>query len=134
MTLIHEGSDHRALHVLRSLSEDTIPENDACPLEDGEVGCLMVNDIGLDLGKVAELIEPILFEFVDPVDQDGQLDKIFLPLEELRKPLPGISDITGQEWTVLTVAKTFIGAAKSGAGRMARPQNAAQDRAGAGCC
>ena len=43
------------------------------------------------------------------------IDKIFEPLEPLRKPLPGISDIAGKDISALTIAEIYVGPAKSGA-------------------
>lgn len=118
---IHEGSDHPALPLLRSLGEcgneadaNRVADKDfefkKCPADGIEkIACVVLTNITLQADGIKELVEPIVNEFVN-VEKDGLLDEIVRPLEPLREPIPGVSEITGKAVSVLDIAEAFDGA------------------------
>ena len=68
-----------------------------CPVNvtAGEFACVRISNVRLDITKIQELVEPILKKLVDHVHNNGTFDEIAIPLEELDKRLPGISDLAG---------------------------------------
>ena len=62
--------------------------------------CARMNDIRLNIGKIQDMIKPILEKLVND-DKDGLFDQVAVPLKQLVTPLPGISDMTGQDVTFL---------------------------------
>jgi len=111
-----EGSSHRAIPLLRSLTGES-PLLDVgfqfpqCPVEmnKGQTFCAKVKSITLVMEKIIDLVRPILFEFVNS-DKDGYLDKVMDPFVLfLNKRLPGISDILDKDVTPLDIAETYCG-------------------------
>jgi hypothetical protein len=111
-----EHTGHRAHPLLRSLagSDDLLDNNfsfDKCPvnLTAGETFCLKVDNIALNLGKLADLISPILENFVS-AEGSGYLDKVMDPVVLfLDEPTPGISSVMGKVITVLDIAEAYYG-------------------------
>lgn len=103
------SSGHRALRMLES-SSDLIPTVDNCDIASGELFCVNVTNIELDIGEVKNQIEPILEKFIND-DEDGIFDEAMKPLLELNKPLPVISDIADKEVSLLDAAEIFVPAA-----------------------
>ena len=60
-----------------------------------KTACAVLTDITLDVAKIADFVKPIVAEFVN-TGKTGVLDKIVAPLEPLRAPIPGLSEITGK--------------------------------------
>ena len=101
-------SDHQGLRLLVEDSE-YIPYNEDCPVnsDSGEIACFAMYNIELDVGKIADLVRPILEKFVNN-DTSGYFDNVAAPLLELNKELPGISDMAGKSITALDVAEASI--------------------------
>jgi hypothetical protein len=78
-----------------------------CPVASTETFCAKVYDVALDVSSVTDAIMPIILEFVNPDDEDGYLDKIIKPFTPLDDPIPGLSELTGSEASVLTFAKIY---------------------------
>jgi hypothetical protein len=78
-----------------------------CPVLSNETFCAKVFDVALDVSSVTDAIMPIVLEFVDPDEEDGYLDKIIKPFTPLDDAIPGLSDLTGSEVSVLTFAKIY---------------------------
>ena len=114
---LHEGSDHRALPLLRSLQGQLEAEDekitsanfafDPCPADGiNKTACAVVTNITLDVNEITKLVSPVVDYFVNN-DKTGQLDEIIGPLEPLRQPIPGISEITNKDLSILDVAEAF---------------------------
>ena len=111
---LHEGSDHRALPLFRSLrgletdADDSVADEnftfDGCEITNGT--CVVLTDVTLDVATITDFVSPIVAEFVN-ADKTGVLDQIVDPLEPLREPIPGLSEITGKTLSVLDVAECF---------------------------
>ena len=65
-----------------------------------------MSEIRLDVRKIQGLVDPILSKLVNN-EQTGMFDEIVVPLQELAKPLPGISDISKKDVTIL-VSSSFV--------------------------
>jgi hypothetical protein len=70
--------------------------------------CAKLSDIRLDINKIKDMIEPILGKLVN-TREDGAFDKVAVPLLELDKRLPGISDLAGKTITFLDIAESLVG-------------------------
>lgn len=95
------SSDRRSARILRSLAGDdgSIFEFDSCPIRDGENFCMRVLTPALDTREIRDLVQPIIDDIREVSDPIGQ------PLLELTKPLPGVSDLSGTDVTVLDIAE-----------------------------
>ena len=54
----------------------------------------------MNITKIQQLVDPLLSKLVND-DGNGLFDEIAIPLQHLATPLPGISDISGQDITFL---------------------------------
>lgn len=81
-----------------------------CPVDVAakEYACAKLADIRLDITKIQAMIEPILNELVNS-DEDGAFDQVGVPLLELEKRIPGISDLAGTRITLLDIAEILVG-------------------------
>lgn len=107
---------HRGLRMLRSdCSEGLLDLGIACPIDTsaGEFFCAQMSDIRLDASKIVDLVRPIINDIAN--ENDGTFDAIAKPLLPLETRLPGISDVAGEDVTILDIAEISIGP-KSGAG------------------
>jgi len=112
---------HPAQGLLRSLAAtdplDILDEDfsfEPCPVNASVASaCAKITNVVLLIDKVKDLVKSILGNVANGVD--GYLDDIVGPLQKLNEPIPGISDITQKDITVLDVAEIFIGEEKSGA-------------------
>ena len=86
---------HRGLRMLCVDEVDTLDIECPVNITAGEFACVRISNVRLDITKIQELVEPILKKLVDPVHNNGTFDEIAIPLEELDKRLPGISDLAG---------------------------------------
>jgi hypothetical protein len=100
---------HKGLRILCTNEVLNIDVN--CPVNTtaGEIACVRVSNIRLDIKKIQELVEPIIRKLVNPPHDDGYFDHIAKPLAELDKRLPGISDLRKQKTTLLDIAETYEG-------------------------
>jgi hypothetical protein len=114
---LHEGSDHPAWPLLRSLrgletgTDGSVAGEEfifgPCPADGINItACAVVTDITLDVEEIALLVSPIVDEFVNEA-KTGVLDLIVNPLEPMRAPIPGVKEITGKKVSVLDVAEAF---------------------------
>ena len=60
-----------------------------------------MSEIRMDITKIQQLVDPILSKLVNKETKKGLFDEIAIPLQHLATPLPGISDISGQDITFL---------------------------------
>lgn len=104
---------HNAHQGLRMLRSNDLPNSPSCEIEDGGFACAKMSEIKLDLGKIEELIKPILSKVVNEND-NGFFDEIGIPLQKLAQPLPGISDVSGKDITFLDIAEIFVPESKPG--------------------
>jgi hypothetical protein len=117
---IHRDSDHPASRILRWLAGEN-EEVDCekleyydggygrcwtpCPLEGDGVLCAVMTDIQLDIQSINDAILPIVKEFAN--GKDGYLDKVVQPFQPLSESLPGYSDLTDDELSVLDIALIY---------------------------
>lgn len=59
-----------------------------------------MSDLRLNVTKIKPLVEKVLVKLVNK-EEDGFFDRVAKPLKELAKPLPGISEISGSDVTML---------------------------------
>jgi len=62
--------------------------------------CTKMSNLRLNIKMIQELVEKVLEKVVND-DNDGYFDRVAVPLKELAKPLPGISEISGSDITFL---------------------------------
>ena len=76
-----------------------------CPVDTsaGEFACVKISDVRVDLGKLQEMIQPVLEKLVNPPEDDGLFDEIIIPLLFTDERIPGISDIAGVSRRLLDV-------------------------------
>ena len=101
---------HRGLKMLRQ-RELLINVEEVCGVESDSGGisaCATMSEIGLNLGRITTMIEPILGKLVNAND-DGPFDQVAIPLLELDKRLPGVSDLAGKTITFLDIAEIYVG-------------------------
>ena len=72
----------------------------------GEFFCARVNEIRLDVTALVDLVEPILDKFVN-AEEDGILDRVAIPILPLEEPIPGLSDLAGEDIAILDIAEIF---------------------------
>lgn len=111
---------HPAQALLRSLAAtdplDILNEDfsfEPCPVNASDANaCAKITNVSLVIDKVEDLVKSILGKVAN--GKDGYLDDVVGPLQKLNTSLPGISDITQRDISVLDIAEIFIGE-KSGA-------------------
>lgn len=98
---------HRGLRMLCA-NDGSFPDDVDCPVDtnSGEFACAKMKEVRLDIEKIQGLVEPILEKFVNS-GNDGFFDQVAVPLLELDKPLPGVSEISGKATTFLDVAEIY---------------------------
>ena len=62
--------------------------------------CTKMSNLRLNIKMIQELVEKVLEKVVND-DNDGYFDRVAVPLKELAKPLPGISERSGSDITFL---------------------------------
>jgi hypothetical protein len=124
--IIHINSDHPASGILRWLAGEEVacdvlqnPTSDElelynsdfgrcwtpCPLEGDGVLCAVMTDVQLDIQSVSDAILPIVEDFAN--GEDGYLDKVVQPFQPLGESLPGYSDLTGDDLSLLDIALIY---------------------------
>jgi hypothetical protein len=105
---------HPARALLRSLATidgmDILDQNfsfEPCPVNGGANACAKITNVALVIEKVKDLVESILGKVADGAD--GYMDDVLKPIEKLNAPIPGISEISGRDITVLDIAEIFVG-------------------------
>lgn len=99
-----EASIPKAAHRgLRMLCANEILDID-CPVDtaEGEFACVRISDVRVDIGKIQDMIQPVLEKLVNPPEDDGLFDEVVIPLLFTDERIPGISDIAGVSNTTLT--------------------------------
>lgn len=106
------------MEAMRSLAKSEILEDgydfsSFCdlPADDASTGCLAVKDLGVDTNKLQDVFTPIIEIFVKS-DNTGALDELAQPILPLNDPIPGLSDLTGKEMTILDAGEAYPKAAK----------------------
>jgi hypothetical protein len=99
---------HRGLRML--CADELLSLQIDCPVNvaANEFACAKLADIRLDITNIQAMIEPILRELVNS-NEDGLFDQVGVPLLELEKRIPGISDIAGKTITLLDIAEVLVG-------------------------
>ena len=119
----HASNDHPAADIFRWLAnperhlQDACSETDSstydfkagecykCPVKADETFCARIFDVGLNVESITNAIMPVVTEIVN--GEDGYLDKIVKPFTPLDDPIPGLSDLTGSQLSVLGFAKIY---------------------------
>ena len=124
------GSDttHPAIGVLRWLSDNSTERSDnetafsakellngskygpnwePCPVASTATICASMHNLTMDIQSIKEAILPITEKFVNAETKDGYLDKIIEPFLFLDEPLPGLSELTGDDTSVLDIAYMY---------------------------
>lgn len=81
------------------------------PADDHTAGCLVVKDLAVDTQQLVDVFTPV-FEIFVTEDDDGALDNLAQPLLPLNDPIPGLSDLTGKDMTILDAGQAYPKAAK----------------------
>jgi len=122
-------SSHPATGIFRWLAEDEdasakkILQTDfgsnwaACPVSSTENLCAVLTDVKMDVKSIKEAIIPIAQTFVND-EKNGYLDKVVEPFLPLNEAIPGLSELTGDETSVLDMAQIYY--PKSGASTVKR--------------
>ncbi|CAB9505197.1 Kringle domain [Seminavis robusta] len=114
-----EHNARRLMETMRSLTfTDTLAtgydfsaEYCAIPEDDPSTGCLLVQNLEMDTQKLVDVFTPAIEIFVTS-DGDGALDELAAPLLPLNDPIPGVSDLTGKEMTILDAGEAYPKAAR----------------------
>jgi hypothetical protein len=94
---------HRGLRML--CVDDLLDLAIDCPVDTtaGEFACAKLSNVYLNVAKIRELVQPILEKLVND-EESGAFDQIGVPLLQLEKRIPGISDVAGKTITILDIA------------------------------
>ena len=99
---------HRGLRML--CSDEVLDVQIDCPVNitAREFACAQLNDIRFDIGKLKDMIDPILEKMVNS-GNTGYFDQVAKPLLFLNAPIPGISDVAKKAITILDFAELLVG-------------------------
>ncbi|CAB9505193.1 Kringle domain [Seminavis robusta] len=108
-----EHPARQLVEAIRHLVRNDILEEDFDFVEGGfcavdttqeEGGCLEVQALAVNTKKLKEQIDPFI-EFFVTGDVDGALDNIAQPLLPLNDPVPGVSEVVGEDTSILDFAE-----------------------------